>query len=176
LHDLLRLKKIGYDIDKISSFSKMLKWEHDQKKEKIHCEYYDLDVRGKLLMLKKGRQGCLFLKKDGLCHIHEVGILFCRAFPFWFVEKAERMKIIFDPCAEECPVAGAKNIARNNQIINGEKLKSGFYQLIGETEKGLLSLFRQFKKEMAAYEKYRFDLAKGEKPSEIIKKYKIKIN
>jgi len=172
LHDLLRLEKLGYKFDEIASFETMQDWEIEHRKDKLHCSYYDLGVNNKLLMLKKGKNRCLFLDSENLCKIHSAVIVFCKIFPFWLEDKTG--KIIFDPAVDQCKICPDDVEAINERILNNQlTLDDRFFKQIGLTEDVWRRYFAVFQKEIEEYKKYSQDLADGFTPAQIVKKYNI---
>ncbi|GEM_PF-1008656 len=77
---------LNQDIKEFAVFALLsnLDKETDLFIEKPHHYYYDFAQDGKILQLKKNKDGSCVFFKSGKCSIHQVRPLTCRAYPFWY--------------------------------------------------------------------------------------------
>ncbi|MFC1723294.1 hypothetical protein ACFL0V_04090 [Nanoarchaeota archaeon] len=176
LHDAVRLAKAtGKKIDDIVAFLPVESWETNPRyaqqrvgNKAIMCDYFVLIRKGKLLMLKKGKD-CIFLGKGNLCEAYRGELMFCKVFPFWYFMDRGKIQLAFDPCGVDCPAAKG-NRDRNREILRGrDRITDEDTRLIGQSAKELKERFARYREEMKAYEGYVDRLEKGEKPGDIAK-------
>jgi len=174
LRDALKISKAkGIPVDELVEFRSV---SPELKAYNEDNDFSKLWRDEKLLMISRhnnpdlDEEDCRFTSKQG-CTIFEDRPKICRVFPFWFKrDKNNRFEIYLDkdddPKDEFCRICKTNDSGATDNALKdcGESSREKFIEFC-----------KTFETDMVEYNTYADDLAKGIKPSEIIKQRNIQL-